>query len=151
MSDSASQHNSAIEQRISELAQQSRVLESYMNDITSRQVAVSRLLDEARTASTTIQGITSESDSETLMPIGVGLYLKTIVPPVKKIVVNLGSGVSVEKSREDALNFVEARIKEYEVALRQFEAQRQEIAMHMEQLQEQVNQMLGSAQRSNVQ
>jgi len=122
-----------------------------MNDITSRQVAVSRLLDEARTASTTIQGITSESDSETLMPIGVGLYLKTIVPPVKKIVVNLGSGVSVEKSREDALNFVEARIKEYEVALRQFEAQRQEIAMHMEQLQEQVNQMLGSAQRSNVQ
>lgn len=151
MSDSASQHNSAIEQRISELAQQSRVLESYMNDITSRQVAVSRLLDEARTASTTIQGITSESDSETLMPIGVGLYLKTIVPPIKKIVVNLGSGVSVEKSREDALNFVEARIKEYEVALRQFEAQRQEIAMHMEQLQEQVNQMLASAQRSNVQ
>lgn len=48
----------------------------------------------------------------------------------------------MEKSREDALNFVESRIKEYDVALRQLEAQRQQVVMRMEQLQEQMNMML---------
>lgn len=144
---SAQQNAAAMEQRISEMAQQSRILESYMNDIMTRQVTISRLLEEARLASTTIQGITSESDAEALMPVGIGVYVKTVVPPVKKILVNLGSGVSVEKSREDALNYIEARIKEYEVALRQFEAQRQEVAMRMEELQEQINHMLMSARK----
>jgi prefoldin alpha subunit len=52
----------------------------------------------------------------------------------------------VEKSRNDALNYVEARIKEYEVAARQLEAQRQEMESRMEQMQAQINQMLRAAQ-----
>jgi prefoldin alpha subunit len=54
--------------------------------------------------------------------------------------------VTVEKSREDTLNYVEARIKEYEVAARQLEAQRQEISMRMEQIQAQVNQLMRAEQ-----
>jgi len=70
-----------------------------------------------------------------------------MVPPIKKLLVNLGAGVAVEKSREDALNYVESRIKEYEVAARQLEAQRQELAMRMDQLQSQINQMIRAAQQ----
>ncbi|AFU59361.1 putative prefoldin subunit alpha [Candidatus Nitrososphaera gargensis Ga9.2] len=137
----------AVEQRINEMVQQSRILEAYMNDIMTRQVTVSRLMEEARLASTTIQNITSESEIESLMPVGVGVYVKTTVPPIKKVVVNLGAGVALEKSREDALNYVESRIKEYEVAARQLDAQRQEIAMRMEQMQAQINQMIRAAQQ----
>jgi prefoldin alpha subunit len=135
-----------VEQQLNEMAQQSRMLEAYMNDLTGRQAAVARLLEEARIASATIQGISADAESETLMPVGIGVYVRTSVPPVKKLVVNLGSGVALEKSREDALNFVESRIKEYEVAMRQLEAQRQEIAMRMEQMQQQINSVLRSAQ-----
>lgn len=140
------EHPHMAEQQLNEMAQQSRMLEAYMNDVTGRQAAVARLLEEARIASATIQGVSADAESETLMPVGVGVYVKTTVPPVKKLVVNLGSGVAIEKSRDDALNFVEARIKEYEVALRQLEGQRQEIAMRMEQMQQQINMMLRSAQ-----
>jgi len=42
---------------------------------------------------------------------------------------------------------VETRIKEYEVAARQLEAQRQEIAMRINQLQSQINQMVQAAQQ----
>jgi prefoldin alpha subunit len=80
------------------------------------------------------------------MPIGIGVYIKTNVSPVKKLLVNLGAGVAMEKSREDALNYVEAKIKEYEVAIRQLESQRQEIAMRMQQIQGQINQMIKTAQ-----
>jgi prefoldin alpha subunit len=137
----------AMEQRINELVQQSRILEAYMNDIMTRQVTVSKLMEEAHLASNTIQNITSESDVESLMPIGIGVYVKTTVPPIKKLLINLDAGVAIEKSREDALNYVETRIKEYEVAARQLEAQRQEITMRINQLQSQINQMIQAAQQ----
>ncbi|HEU0143958.1 MAG TPA: prefoldin subunit alpha [Nitrososphaera sp.] len=145
---SRQQELAAMEQRINELVQQSRILEAYMNDIMTRQVTVSKLMEEAHLASNTIQNIHSESDVESLMPIGIGVYVKTTVPPIKKLLINLDAGVAIEKSREDALNYVETRIKEYEVAARQLEAQRQEIAMRINQMQSQINQMVQAAQQS---
>lgn len=136
-----------MEQRINELVQQSRILEAYMNDVMTRQVTVGKLIEEAHLASNTIQNITSETDVESLMPIGIGVYVKTTVPPIKKLLINLDAGVAIEKSREDALNYVETRIKEYEVAARQLEAQRQEIAMRINQMQSQINQMIQAAQQ----
>ena len=147
---SRQQELAAMEQRINELVQQSRILEAYMNDIMTRQVTVSKLMEEARLASNTIQNITSESDVDSLMPIGIGVYVKTTVPPIKKLLVNLDAGVAIEKNREDALNYVESRIKEYEVAARQLEAQRQEIAMRINQLQSQINQMIQTAQQQQA-
>jgi prefoldin alpha subunit len=144
---SRQQELAAMEQRINELVQQSRILEAYMNDIMTRQVTVSKLMEEAHLASNTIQNITSESDVESLMPIGIGVYVKTTVPPIKKLLISLDAGVAIEKSREDTLNYVETRIKEYEVAARQLEAQRQEIAMRINQLQSQINQMIQAAQQ----
>jgi prefoldin alpha subunit len=144
---SRQQELAAVEQRINEMVQQSRVLEAYMNDVMTRQLTISKLTEEARLASTTIQNITSESEVESLMPVGGGVYVKTMVPPIKKVLVTLGAGVALEKNREDALNYVESRIKEYEVAARQLEAQRQEIAMRMEQVQAQINQMIRAAQQ----
>jgi prefoldin alpha subunit len=144
---SRQQELAAMEQRINELVQQSRILEAYMNDIMTRQVTVSKLMEEAHLASNTIQNITSESDVESLMPIGIGVYVKTTVPPIKKLLINLDAGVAIEKSREEALNYVETRIKEYEVAARQLEAQRQEITMRINQLQSQINQMIQAAQQ----
>lgn len=146
---SRQQELAAIEQRINELVQQSRILEAYMNDIMTRQVTLSKLIEEAHLASNTIQTITSESDVESLMPIGIGVYVKTLVPPIKKLLINLDAGVAIEKSREDALNYVETRIKEYEVAARQLEAQRQEITMRINQLQAQINQMVQAAQQQH--
>ena len=147
--ESRQQELAAIEQKINELVQQSRILEAYMNDIMTRQVTLSKLMDEAHLASNTIQTITSESDVESLMPIGIGVYVKTVVPPIKKLLINLDAGVAIEKSREDALNYVEIRIKEYEVASRQLEAQRQEITMRINQLQAQINQMVQAAQQQH--
>lgn len=148
---SRQQELAAIEQRINELVQQSRILEAYMNDIMTRQLTVNKIMEEAHLASTTIQNINSESDVESLMPIGIGVYIKTTVPPIKKLLINFDAGVAIEKSREDVLNYVEARIKEFEVASRQLEAQRQEITMRINQLQSQINQMIQAAQQQQQQ
>lgn len=139
------QELAAEEQKVNEMVQQSRILEAYMNDIMTKQITVSRLMEDARMASTTIQNITSETEVESLMPMGLGVYCKAMVPPIKKLLVNLGAGVAIEKNREDTLNYIESRIKEYEVAGRQLESQRQEIAVRMDQLQSHINQMIRAA------
>src|ERR687891_2835714 len=136
------QQAASIEQKINELVQQSRVLEAYMNDSISREATVTRLLEEARLASNAIQNVPTDSEVETFMPVGIGVYIKALVPPVKKLLINIGADVTIEKSKEDAINYIESKIKEFEVALRQLVSQKEQISMRMEQIQGQVNQML---------
>ena len=142
MSNDINQQQAAADQKISEMVQQSRILEAYMNDTITREATVTKLIEEARLASSAVQNVMDESEVESLMPVGIGVYMKALVPPVKKLLVNVGAGVIVEKSREDTVNYIESRIKEFETALSQLYSQKQQIEMRMEQIQKQVNQML---------
>ena len=68
--------------------------------------------------------------------------MKALIPPIDKLLVNVGAGVTIEKSKQDAINYIESRIKEFEVASRQLAGQKQQIEMRMAQIQEQINHML---------
>jgi prefoldin alpha subunit len=142
MSNGINQQQAAADQKISEMVQQSRILEAYMNDTITREATVTKLIEEARLASSAVQNVMDESEVESLMPVGIGVYMKALVPSVKKLLVNVGAGVVVEKNREDTVNYIESRIKEFETALSQLYSQKQQIEMRMEQIQKQVNQML---------
>lgn len=145
MSDDITRQQSATEEKINEMVQQSRILEAYMNDIINREATITRLMEEARLASNAVQNIADESDIESLASVGIGVYMKALIPPVKKLLINLGAGVAIEKSREDTLNYIESKIREFEIALRQLVNQKQQIEMRMEQIQNQINQMLKQA------
>ena len=92
----------AVEQALSEMAQQSRLLEAYMNDILTKEATVTRLITEAHLASEAIQQLSSTNEDESLVPIGIGVFLKVTVPQVRNLLVNVGSGVTIEKSKENA-------------------------------------------------
>ena len=110
MSNEINRQQAGMEQKINEMVEQSRILEAYMNDIINREATVTRLVGEARLASTAIQNIVDENVVEALTPVGIGVYIKTLVPPIKKLLINVGAGVTVEKTREDAINYVEVKI-----------------------------------------
>ena len=145
MSNEINRQQSGMEQKINEMVEQSRILEAYMNDIITREATVTRLIGEARLASAAIQNIVDENEVESLTPVGIGVYIKMLVPPIKKLLVNVGAGVTIEKTKEDTINYVEAKIKEFELGLRQLLSQKQQIAVRMEQIQAQINQMLKQA------
>lgn len=149
MSNDINQQQAAADQKISEMLQQSRILEAYMNDTITREATVTKLIEEARLASSAVQNVMDESEVESLMPVGIGVYMKALVPSVKKLLVNVGAGVIVEKSREDTVNYIESRIKEFETALSQLYSQKRQIEMRMEQIQKQVNQMLQQSSGSS--
>lgn len=129
------------------MLQQSKILEAYMNDILTKESTVTRLITEAHLASEAIQELSSTNQDESLVPIGIGVYLKVKVPQVTNLLVNVGSGVTIEKSKENAKNYVESRIKEFELALKQLQSQKEQIAMRMNQLQNEVNVEMQKSQR----
>lgn len=135
------------EQKISEMLQQSKILEAYMNDIMGKEATVSRLITEAHLASEAIQGLSSTAEQDSLIPIGIGVFLKVKVPQVTNLLVSVGSGVTIEKSKENAKNYVESRIKEFELASQQIQSQKEQIAMRMNQLQNEVNAEMQKAQK----
>ena len=133
---------SAIEQRINELVQHSRTLELYLNEVLERESTVTKLIEEARLASYALQNISLDKENEALMPIGVGVYIKTNIPSIDKLLVNIGAGVTIEKTREDTLHYIESRIKEFEIGMNQLAEQKRQITSQLEQIQQQVNSML---------
>lgn len=132
----------AVEQRINELVQQSRILEAYMNDIVAKESTAMRLIEEARLASSAMNNLTAGDQSESLVPVGIGVYIRALIPPVDRLLVNVGAGISIEKNKQDTQNYIESRLKEFETASRQLAGQKQQIELRMAQIQEQINNML---------
>ena len=75
----------AIEQKINEMVQQSRILEAYMNETITRELTVTRFIGEARLASSAIQNVTGESEVESLMPVGIGVYIRALSTSCEEI------------------------------------------------------------------
>ena len=54
----------------------------------------------------------------------------------------MGSGVAIEKNKNDAINYLELRLKELEVALQDTNQQRQQIATNLEQGKQQMQELM---------
>jgi prefoldin alpha subunit len=126
------------------LLQQMQSLESYLNDLLQREETVMRLLQEATNAVESMKVMTGNVEYETLVPVGLGVYVKARINPDQKMIVSIGAGASVEQSKESAINYMESRIKELEMVLQQLVSQRQEVSMKLEQGQHEMNKLIQS-------
>jgi prefoldin alpha subunit len=136
------------EEKIQTLVSQMKIYEAYLNDIFTRENTVARLMEEGRLAIEAIKNISGQDSIQTLMPVGIGVYMPTSTSTNSKLVINIGAGIAIEKSRDDAVTYVESRLKEMEVALRSMDAQKQELARRMEQTRDEVNALLQKMQKS---
>jgi len=108
------------------------------------------VLREATSAIESIKAVKENSDYETLVPLGIGTFVKVKVLPNEKIVVNVGAGAALEKDKESAINYIEARIKEIEIALKETATQKQEVALRLEQGKHEMNRLI-QAERTQKQ
>ena len=127
------------EHSINEMIQESKLLESYYNDIISKESLLHRLLEESTNSFEALKNLSLDSDTLSLVPLGIGVYVKSAIYPINKVLVNVGAGIVIEKNKEDAVNFIEHRIKEFETAAKQLSAQKQQISYRMMEIQNTVN------------
>ena len=137
------------EEQAQQLMQQMQMLETYFSDLSQREGTFLNVLREATTAIDSIKSLGQKPESETLVPIGMGTYLPTKILPNNKIILNIGAGVAVEKDFPSAINYLEARIKEIEIALQDTAAKKQDAAARLEQGKGQINQLMQAASQPN--
>jgi len=136
------------EEQAEQLMQQMQMLETYFSDLSQREQTFIGILRETTAAIQSIKSLNEKPESETLVPIGMGTYVPTKISSTQKIVLNIGAGIAVEKDFASTINYLEARIKEVEIALQDTSVKKQDAASRLEQGKAQVNQMMQSMQQS---
>lgn len=108
------------------------MLEGTFNELSGRQNLLERILIETRSSLETLSGLGSAKTEEVLFPVGAGILLRGSPPKTDKVLLNVGANVVVEKSRDYAAKFMEARGAEIEESIVAIATQRNQIAQRLD-------------------
>ena len=133
------------EEQAQQLMYQMQMLEGYLTDLSQKESSLLHIVREAISATESIKNSKIKSDSEALVPIGMGTYMKAKILPNQKVILNIGAGAAIEKDQESAVNWIESRIKEFEIALQETNAQKQQVIANLESGKQQMNQLMQQA------
>lgn len=105
-----------------ELRQAYAVMESYKERVEalSRQVQMLRVsLDEVNLASNSLKAFNDAKEGDEIMiPVGAQCMVTVKVTSKKDVVVGIGSNISIEKSADDAIQYMDANAAEISEALK---------------------------------
>ena len=133
------------EEQTQQLLYQMQMLEGYFSELIQKEEAIISVFREASSAVVSLKAIDNKTDSETLVPLGLGTFVKTKLIPNQKLILNVGAGVAIEKDQNYAINFLESRLKEMQVALQEIGGQKQQVSASLEQGKQQMNQLLAAS------
>jgi len=131
----------SAQEELQRLVLELRVLESYYNELTSRETLVARAILDTRATMDALKSIPQGSDSEILVPLGAGVLMKVCSPTVDKLLLNIGAGVVVEKSKDDILRYLNERSSELETALSNISNQKVDLANKINAYRAKVNEL----------
>ena len=133
------------EEQTQQLLYQMQMLEGYFSELIQKEQAIISVFREASSAVVSLKAIDNKTDSETLVPLGLGTFVKTKLIPNQKLILNVGAGIAIEKDQNYAINFLESRLKEFQVALQDISGQKQQVSASLEQGKQQMNQLLAAS------
>jgi len=133
------------EEQTQQLLYQMQMLEGYFSELIQKEEAIISVFREASSAVVSLKAIDNKTDSETLVPLGLGTFVKTKLIPNQKLILNVGAGVAIEKDQNYAINFLESRLKEMQVALQEIGGQKQQVSASLEQGKQQMNQLMAAS------
>ena len=133
------------EEQTQQLLYQMQMLEGYFSELTQKEGSIISVIREASFAIDSLKAIDNKTNDETLVPIGLGTFVKTKLIPNQKLILNVGAGIAIEKDRNSTINFLESRLKEMQVALQDINVQKQQASASLEQGKQQMNQLMAAS------
>ena len=133
------------EEQTQQLLYQMQMLEGYFSELTQKEGSIISVIREASFAIDSLKAIDDKANDETLVPIGLGTFVKTKLIPNQKLILNVGAGIAIEKDRNSTINFLESRLKEMQVALQEINVQKQQASASLEQGKQQMNQLMAAS------
>jgi len=117
------------EEELRRLSMEMRYLEQTAETLQQRISMVNAALTDINYANMTLDGIEKEKEnSELLVPIGGSSYVKVKLADPNKVIIGLGSGVSVEKTLPEAKSTLKERLDELEKTMHSAQQQFSQVA-----------------------
>lgn len=138
------------EEELRRLSMEMRYLEQTAEVLQQRISMVNAAITDLSYANATLDGIEKEKENtEMLVPIGGSSYVKVKLADSDKVLINMGSGVSVEKNLADAKVTLKERLDELEKTMTSAQQQFSQIAERIASGRNRLESML--AQRAGKQ
>lgn len=130
------------EELLRQLIVQLQTLETAYQEIRSRLSLIDAALSEIGIASLTLKGIKNlDNDSEILIPIGGGSFVKAKLSDPNNVVHSIGSGVSTEKTIDLAQADFDNRISDFQKIRNTLNQQLSQATMAITNIRNQIQQI----------
>ncbi|MDD3793041.1 MAG: prefoldin subunit alpha [Candidatus Bathyarchaeota archaeon] len=133
------------EEELRKLSIEMRYLEQTAEVLQQRITMVNAALTDATYANATLDGIEQQKENaELLVPIGAGSYVRAKLADSNKVIVGMGSGVSVEKTLAEAKTTLKERLDELENTLNSAQQQFSQVAQRINSGRERLESLLST-------
>ena len=138
------------EEELRRLSMEMRYLEQTAEALQQRISMVNAALTDINYANMTLDGIEKEKEnSELLIPIGGSSYVKVKLADANKVIIGLGSGVSVEQTLSQAKATLKERLDELEKTMHAAQQQFSQVADRINTGRGRLENLLASAREGN--
>jgi prefoldin alpha subunit len=140
------------EEEFRRLNMELRLLEQTAETLQSRMNMINAAATDLRYAQTTLEGLDKENEkSELLVPVGGTSYIRARLDNPNQVIVGMGAGVSVEKTREEAKEIIKKRLEDLEKARTSVQQQFAQVAEKINQDRERAEALVAAAREGKTQ
>ena len=133
------------EEELRRLSMEMRYLEQTAEALQQRIGMVNAAITDISYANMSLDGLEKEKDSsELLVPIGGSSYVKVKLADTNKVIIGMGSGVSVEKTFVDAKAILKERLDELEKTMNSAQQQFSQVAERINSGRSRLENLLGA-------
>jgi len=134
------------EEEIRKISVELRFLEQTAEALQSRLNMLNAVTQDLTYANMTLQSLEQERENcELLVPIGGTSYIRAKLDNPDKIIVGIGAGVSVEKTRQEAKDTIKKRLEDLEKARTSTQQQFAQIAEKINEDREKFEELAATA------
>ena len=143
---------SKSEEEFRRLNMELRLLEQTAEALQSRMKMINSAVADLTYAQMTLGGLEKENEkSELLVPIGGTSYIRAKLDNPDKIIVGMGAGVSVEKTRQEAKEIIKKRQQDLDKAKTSVQQQFAQVAEKINQDRERIEALVAAAREGKTQ
>jgi prefoldin alpha subunit len=123
-----------------------RTLESRVNSLLEKQNIFSSKVVEIQGTIDSIEGIDKNEEQDMLFPLGSAAYVKGSIEDKSKTIVEIGSGVALEKTRKEAVEILKKRKEEIQKAIEALQNDIKSASMMMRNIEAEAQEMMRKSQ-----
>jgi prefoldin alpha subunit len=143
---------SKSEEEFRRLNMELRLLEQTAEALQSRMNMINSAVADLTYAQMTLGGLEKENEkSELLVPIGGTSYIRAKLDNPDKIIVGMGAGVSVEKTRQEAKEIIKKRQQDLDKAKTSVQQQFAQVAEKINQDRERIEALVAATREGKTQ